>query len=144
MPFLIKDELKTVATKEVIDLITNSNETIVNEIILESIDLMKSYLFRYYDIDAIFEAGGAQRSKIILKYLKDIVIHEVYIRRTKQYNEVAKDRYDEAMLWLEKIAKGDIEAPLPPKIVDTDGDGEPDSPSSFLKLGSRRSYKNHW
>ncbi|MDY3512970.1 DUF1320 family protein [Riemerella anatipestifer] len=142
--FLKIDELKTVATREVIDLITNGDNSIVEEIIAESIDLMKSYLFKYYDTTAIFEKEENERPKVLLKYLKDIVIHEIYIRRTKNMNEVAKTRYDEAMLWLEKIARGTIEADLPKKMVDIDGDGVPDKPSPFMKLGSRKTYRNHW
>ncbi len=142
--FLNIDELKTVATREVVDLITNNDNTIIEEIIAESIDLMKSYLFKHYDTNEIFSKEGEERSKVILKYLKDIVIHEVYIRRTKTMNEIAKERYDEAMLWLEKMTKGTIEADLPKKLEDTNGDGKVDEPVPFMKLGSRKSYKNHW
>ena len=144
MAFLDKVELKTVATVDVVNLITNSDDTIVTEIIDESIDIMKSYLFKHFDTDIIFEAVGADRSRVIVKYLKDITIHEIYIRRTKQMNEVAKERFDEAMLWLEKVAKGIIQPDLPPKLVDTDGDGEPDGTVPFMKLGSRKTYKNHY
>ncbi len=142
--FLNITELKTVATREVVDLITNKDNTIVEEIIAESIDLMRSYLFKYYDTNTIFKQENSERSKVVLKYLKDIVIHEVYIRRTKTMNEVAKERYNEAMLWLEKMAKGTIEADLPKKLEDIDGDGKADEPVPFMKLGSRKSYKNHW
>ena len=142
--YLTKDELKTVATKEVIDLITQGDEQIVTQIIAESIDLMASYLYKYYDTEAIFAKEGDERSKILLKYLKDIVIHEIYIRRTKTLNQVAKLRYDEAMLWLEKIAKGEIEVALPKRLKDIDGDGTPDTPTPFMKLGGRKTYKNHW
>lgn len=142
--FLTKAELETVALPEVIDLITGSNDAIVETIINESIEVMSSHLYKFYDTEVIFNASGSERSKIILKYLKDIVIHEVYIIRTKRMNEVAKMRYDEAMLWLEKMAKGDIEANLPRREVDTDGDGLPDSESSFMKLGSRKNHTNHW
>ena len=120
--YLTKEELKTVATKEVIDLITQGDEQIVTEIIAESIDLIASYLYKYYDTEAIFAKEGDERSKILLKYLKDIVIHEIYIRRTKNLNQVAKLRYDEAILWLEKIAKGEIEVALPKRLKDTAGD----------------------
>ncbi|MDO5608266.1 MAG: DUF1320 family protein [Capnocytophaga sp.] len=142
--FLKPEELKTVATREVIDLITNSDTSIVTEIIAESTGLMASYLFKYYDTHIIFTQEDDRRSKIVLKYLKDIVIHEIYIRRTKTINEVAKLRYDEALLWLEKLAKGDIEADLPKRLTDTNGDGIPDEPTPFMKLGSRKTYKNHW
>ncbi len=144
MPFLTEQELKTVATSEVVNLITNNDDEIVSEIIEESIDLMKSYLFRYYDTESIFEKQGEERPKILVKYLKDIVIHEIYIRRTKRMNEVAKLRYDEALLWLEKVSGGKIDVNLPPKPTDTDGDGEADGHSTFMKLGSRKTYKNHW
>lgn len=145
MAFLTEQELKTVATAEVVDKITNNDNEIVTEIIAESIDLMRSYLFRYYDTDSIFSAVGDERSRVVLKYLKDIVIHEIYIRRTKTYNEVAKMRYDEAMLWLEKVGFGKIDADLPRKTTDTDGDGvADDTGSGFMKLGGRKTYKNHW
>lgn len=144
MAFLTKNELKTVATLEVVNLITNGDDTIVTEIIDESIEIIKSYLFKYFDVDAIFQAEGPNRSKVVLKYLKDIAIHEIYIRRTKQMNEVAKLRFDEAMLWLEKVSKGTIQPNLPLKQVDTNGDGEPDGSVPFLKLGSRKTYKNHY
>ncbi len=141
MEFLTEQELRTVATPEVVNLITSNNDAIVVEIIDESIDLMKSYLFRHYDTDLIFSAVGDERSKVVLKYLKDIVIYEIYIRRTKHYNEVAKLRYDEAMLWLEKVSSGKIDVNLPSKQID---ENTPEHEGSFMKLGSRRTYKNHW
>lgn len=142
--FLQIEELKTVAVREVIDLITSGDDSIVEEIIAESIDLMRSYLFKYYDTEFILGRQGNERSKILLKYLKDIVIHEIYIRRTKKINEVAKLRYDEALLWLEKISKGDIELNAPKRLTDTNGDGKADEPIPFLKLGSRKTYQNHF
>ncbi len=141
MAFLTEQELRTVATPEVVNLITSNNDVIVVEIIAESIDLMKSYLFKHYDTEQIFSAVGDDRSKVILKYLKDIVIYEIYIRRTKHYNEVAKLRYDEAMLWLEKVGYGKIDVDLPRKPT---GENTTNKESSFMKLGSRRTYKNHW
>ena len=48
------------------------------------------------------------------------------------------------MKWLEDIASGKMKADLPLKIVDLDGDGNPDEPLPFIKKGSRKTYKNHW
>ena len=87
--YLTKDELKTVATKEVIDLIIKAMSRYVTENHCQSIDLMASYLYKYYNTEAIFAKEGNERSKILLKYLKDIVIHEIYIRRSKTLNQVA-------------------------------------------------------
>lgn len=141
---ITKAELKTVQTVEIINIITNTDDSIVNEIIDENIDVMKGYLHEYYDTEAIFSATGSDRKKVIIKHLKDIVIYEIMTRRAKQASEAVQKKYDDAKLWLEQIAGGKIKPDLPPRQVDTDGDGTPDSEANFMKLGSRRTYKNHW
>ena len=142
--FLSKEELKTVATDEIINKIINNDDSIVTEIIAESIDVVSTYLYQYYDTENIFSRIGAARNLTVLKHLKGIVIHEIYTRRSKILNEVTKSGYDEAMLWLEKVAKGNIKPNLPIKILDTDGNGTPDAPATFMKLGSRKTYTNHF
>ena len=142
--FLEKAELNTVATDEIINKIINNNDAIVEDIILESIDVIATYLYQYFDTDTIFSKTGHNRNRTVLKHLKGIVIYEIYTRRTKQMNEVAKSRYDEAMLWLEKVSEGKIKPPLPIRTLDTDGDGTPDTPATFMKLGSNKKYKNHF
>jgi len=142
--FLDKSELKTVSTEEIINRIISNDDAIIVDIIDESIDLMAGDLYQYYDTEAIFSATGENRNKTILKHLKGVVIHEIYIRRTKAFNEVAKTRYDEAMLWLEKISEGKIKPPLPIRILDTDGDGIPDTEATFMKVGGRKNYQNHF
>jgi len=141
--FLTQAELKTVSTVENINLIVNNDEEIVNTIIQECIDVMHTYLFKYYNADVIFAQVEDDRSRIVLKYLKDLTIYEIYMRRSKQANAVVAKRQEEAMIWLEKVAKGEIVPDLPKRMVDTDGDGEVDSASTFIKLGSRKTYKNH-
>lgn len=144
MAFLTKEELKTVATKEVIDLITNTDDSIVDEIIAESIAIMESFLFRYFDTKLIFSSESNERSKVVVKFLKDIAIYEIYQRRTRTMNEVAQNRYNEAMNWLDQIAKGNISPDLPIRKIDIDGDGIPDEPNNWMKLGSRKNKRNHW
>ncbi len=142
--FLTVDEMKTVSTVKTVNLITNNQNDVVNEIISENIDMMKSYLFKYYDTEAIFGATGDARSIIVRKHLKTLVIFDLYMIRQKDVSAEMEKKYDEAMGWLEKISSGKIEADLPRIKVDTDGDGTPDAPSTFMKLGSRKNYKNHF
>lgn len=144
MSFLVKDELKTATTLEIVDLITRSDDSIVADIISESIDLMRGYLHELFDTDAIFSAEDGARSLTVLKHLKSIVVYEIYKRRSRVINESVKDGYNEAMRWLEKIGDGKIKPDLPKLQDDTDGDGVPDTDKPFMKLGSRKSYKNHW
>ena len=142
--FLEKSELKTVGVDEIISRIVNNDDSIVSEIIAENIDLMSTYLHEYYDTTIIFSATDDDRSKTLLKHLKGLVIHDIYIRRTKGVNEAAKVRADEALLWLEKVASGKIKPMLPVRTEDSDGNGIPDKPATFLKLGSRKNYQNGW
>lgn len=144
MAFLTLAELKTKSTIDIINLITNSDETTVNDIISENIDLIKSYLFKYYNVDAIFNAVDEARSKVVIKHLKSLVMPDIYEIRGKELSATAEKKYDEAMRWLELMSKGTIEADLPPKAIDTDGDGTTDSNQPFMRLGSNKSYKNHY
>lgn len=144
MAFLEVPELKTVSTIKVVNLITNNDDATVLELVAENIDLMKSYIYKYYDAEAIFNAEGDERSKVILKHLKSLLVYDLYMIRNKAVTEEIDKKYNEAMGWLEKINKGSIDADLPRKKNDTDGDGTPDTASTFMKLGSRKSYKNHW
>lgn len=144
MAFLNKVELKTKVPVEIIDLITNSDDTTVDEIIEDNIDVMKTYLFKKYDTDAIFSATGNARSKVIRKHLKSLVVADLYEIRQKPLSEASEKKYDEAMRWLESMLKSNMEADLPTKQIDTDGDGTADGEQPFMRLGSRKSYKNHF
>ena len=124
MAFLEKEELKTVAPISLIDKLTNLDDTIVADIITESIGTMKGYMSRYYDVEAIFAAAGAARHQATLKRLKDIVIYEIYESHTREQNAVAARRYNEAINWLEKLNTGefgDKTLPTPAPIEETPG-----------------------
>ncbi|MGJ1328488.1 phage protein Gp36 family protein [Sphingobacterium multivorum] len=144
MSFITKEELKTVSTLEIVNLITGTEDSIVEDIIEESVELMENYLYQYYDTDTIFSAIGQARKKIVVRLLKKIVIHEIFVRRSRVMNQTVKDGYDEAIALLDKAGSGDIKLDLPSKIVDSDGDGVPDKEATFLKLGSNKNYPNHW
>jgi hypothetical protein len=144
MAFLEKEELRTVAPVEIVNLVTNNNDTTVGNIIDETIDLMSGYLYEYYDTEAVFNKTETARNLTILKHLKAIVIYEVMkIRRCAISVEIEKAK-DEAMNWLERVSEGKIKPPLPVRKTDSNGDGVPDQDMKMLKLGGRSSYKNHW
>lgn len=143
MPFLTKEDLKTVVTIDLINLITNNDDDTVDQIIKEDISTMKTYLGSYYDMDEVFSKTGNDRNLTVVKYLKAIIAHDLPKRRKKPVSKDADVDYAEAMNWLEKIASGEWKADLPRKKKDLDGDGIPDE-VPFMKLGSRKSYRNNW
>lgn len=142
MPFLTIDELSTETTKSFIEILVGVDDDDVDEIIKDQIDIIKTNLGSYYDVTAIFGAEGEARSRTVLNYLKDLVFYKIQKRRKPGVLDTSD--YDEAMKWLEELSTGKRKADLPPKKVDTDGDGIPDTEVPFMKLGGRKNYSNGW
>lgn len=141
MKFLTKEELTTVASMPTIEKLTAGNLFVVEQIIDESISLMQSYLSRHYDTDAIFSASGSARHLTVLKYLKDIVIFEIYDRLTREENEVARRRYDAAIQWLNDLNSGALaDSTLPPAPTP---EGE-DATSGDVRFGSNTQYSSRY
>lgn len=143
MAFLTKEELKTVSTTELIDKLTAQDDTIVDTIIAESISLMKGYLSKYYDVNAIFAATGNQRHQTVLKKLKDIVIFEIYERHTRELNHAAKRRFDEAMLWLENLNKGEFYDRTLPRLEPL-ASSDPATQSDDVRFGGYKRYHSNY
>jgi phage gp36-like protein len=136
--FLTKDELKTVTDINVVNKIVNLDDTIVEEIIDESIDLMKSYLSRYYDAESIFNEEGSMRKKAVVKKLKDIVIYEIYNRNLWGENARVGAAYTEAINWLEKLNTGQFSDNTLPPIPDEVGDGT----DGDTRFGGNKKYSS--
>jgi phage gp36-like protein len=144
MAFLTKEELKTVATMPIIDKITNLDDSIVEDIINESIAMMKGYLSRFYDAELLFGKIGNERHLAVLKKLKDIVIYEIYERHTRDQNVVAQRRFAEAMNWLEKLNTGEhgdhTLPPAPPVDSEDGGTGT----TGDARFGGNKKYSSHY
>lgn len=139
--FLTKEELATVAAMPTINKFTADNPYVIEQIIDESISIMRSLLSRHYDTDAIFSATGNARHLTILKYLKDIVIFEIYDRLTREENDVARRRYDTAMQWLNDLNAGTLaDSSLPPTPVEPGTDAA----SGDVRFGSNTQYRSRY
>lgn len=142
MPFLTAQELTTEAPESFINILKGTEANIIDEIIKDQISIMKTNLGSYYDIQEIFDKTAENRDRTVLNYLKDLVFYKLQKRRKPGVLDPSE--YDEAMKWLEELSTGKRKADLPPKKVDTDGDGIPDKEVPFMKLGGRKSYTNGW
>ncbi len=136
--FLTKEELKTAGVPEVIAKVTNGDDSIITEVIEETIDEMKGYIAVNYNAEAVFNAIDNDRNKTVLKYLKKIVVYELYKRKSNLLDDDTISSWEDAMNWLEKIAKGLIDASLPSKNTDGEvGDG-------FIKFGGSKKYDSRF
>lgn len=137
--FLTSDELISIVDHNLVSKLTADNSSIVNTIITESIETMRSYLSKYYDADAIFDKEDTARNINVLKKLKDIVVYEIYTRNPRAMNAVAEKKYNEAINWLEKLNEGkftDKTLPVP----------APEVPSvqTSMRLGSNQKYQSNF
>lgn len=137
--YITKEDLKTVCPLSMVGLLTGEQDEIVSTIIEESIAKMKSYLSKNYDVDAIFDESKPKNLNIV-KYLKDISIYEIYIRNTRDMNDVAQSRYDEAMDWLQKLNTGELyDETLPRKPK-----SESPSTEGYVRFGSNKKYESKY
>lgn len=137
--YLTKTEIKTILVPQLLEKLINGDDSIIEEIIEESIDVMSGFLKQAnYDTEAIFKAEEENRSKTLLKYLKRIVKYELYARKDMAVDDDTQNQYDEAMSALRDIAMGktslniDDEFKITPSAV---GDG-------FIKFGGRTKYES--
>ena len=110
--FLTKEELKSVAPLQTIQAISSSDDEIITILIDENAALIASYLQGRYDTEAIFATENKARSVLIVKYLKDLVIYDLYTRQGQGHvGESIELRYKEAMQWLKKVSLGELSPP---------------------------------
>ena len=126
--FATKEDIKNNIYQYQVDQITQGDDSIVLQALETAIDEVKSYLepnekrefldgrFRY-DVSAIFSATGNNRNALILNHV--ITIAKWYIIDLSNVDilyDKAKERYDRAIEWLMKLAKGDVNLSSLPQI----------------------------
>ena len=108
-----KDELKTHMNVDSIDVITGSDDTIVDAAIDSAVSEAKGYLGRF-DIAQIFSAVGAARNTLLLTFVKDLATwHLVVLSNYQADIEFREKRYNRAVSWLKSVQKGDVTPDLP-------------------------------
>ncbi len=114
MAFLSKDELKTNASVELLEIIAKQDDTTISTIIEGWIDEMKTHMTQY-DVETIFSAEGEDRSKVVLKNLKALVTYDIFQLGDSDFGE---KKHDDAVVWLEKVARGMAKLDLPAALTE--------------------------
>lgn len=106
---------------------------------LEAMEEIAGYLRPKYDTQAIFQAEGEARNRLIVMYTADIALyHMVSAMPQRMGSEVRQERYERAIRWLEGVAKGSIVPDLP--TVQSEGE---EQAGTFL-LQSEPPLRHNW
>lgn len=107
--YLEPEDYDSTLHSEIIDSLTRSDDTILEQCQNDAIAEVKGYLSSRYDVDAIFSARGTDRNNLILMYVKDIAIYHVFcVHNPYKMSVIRKERYERAMEWLRQVSSGKL------------------------------------
>ena len=150
--FLEEKDLENSIYNYQVEQITEGNEQIVLEALATAEEEVRSYISlnnkrqKYdgrliYDVDKILSATGTARNPMIKNTMISIAKwHIVDLCNANVIYEQAKERYDRAITWLNKLSKGEITLSTLPVIEPTTNETD-DSTAPFV-YGSREKF-NH-
>ncbi|WP_394749492.1 DUF1320 domain-containing protein [Spongiimicrobium salis] len=130
MAFLRPEDYTVQIRQWVTNILTDGGDTILERAEMSAQEEMESYLNARYDVAKVFDPEQVEgdRNALVVMYMVDIAVYHMHSNITpSDIPEIRKDRYDNAMAWLKKVADGKITPNLPqPEIPE----GEED-PGSF-------------
>ena len=146
--FLEKEDLGSVIYAYQVDQITESNDDLVAQALGAAIEEAKSYLTAnvnslktfdgriIYDVEVIFNQIGLDRNSLILQHCLTLAkFHIAVLCNADFIYEQAKERYDRAIDWFTKLAKGTVVLTSLPRInIEETEDRNPFSSGSRTKF----------
>lgn len=138
--FITKAEFKTIIIPEILERLTNKDDSVLVDIITESIEEMKGFLQGANYNLAAFNATGNSRNKVLLKHLKRICSYELLKRKDHPVDQDTQNAYDETMTWLEKVAVGKM--PVHGLAKNTTPGNQ--SGADFIEFGSNPKYTSNF
>lgn len=119
--FITEEDYDSTLHSEIIDALTRSDDTVLEQCQNDAIAEMKGYLSARYDADAIFDARGDERNRLVLMYAKDIAIYHVFcVHNPYKMSTIRKERYERAMEWLKLVSQGKLQIADAPSLSDED------------------------
>jgi phage gp36-like protein len=89
--------------------IINSNEAVRDQANLLAVAEARSYLIQKYDIDLELAKTGSDRDAQMLSTVIDISLFHLHSRiAPRNIPELRQMRYDNAIMWLNQCAKGEV------------------------------------
>lgn len=136
MPFITQADYKPKIKERHILQIIEDEPDILTDAEATAMAIVENKLFQRYDMDQVLAQEGANRNRVVLRWVTCIVLYDIHERID---DELVPERiiknYDDCMNEIDEISAGNKPIKLPPLEVDEDGDGVIDS-ISRLRIGS--------
>jgi phage gp36-like protein len=114
MPFLNDSDYDFIISTDELNAVTKNNPITRQRAEKSAEEMIKLYLMRQYDVDAIFGATGNDRSEVIIRYTIYITLYSLFARNSRQQmSEVRAQQYAEARDFLEAVKDDAITTDLP-------------------------------
>ena len=137
MDILTQADLDAVITEETLLEVTEGNDEIMDTAELTALGEMTGYLSIRYDATKCFDISLLADNngiKTVIQKLADIALYHAHSRiMPDNIPTLRKDRYENAINWLEKVASGYIAPALPIKEAD---------PTTPLRYGNSSTSQN--
>lgn len=145
MAFLTEKDYQVQIRTWIKNFISN-NDTEILELAEQSAqEEMETYLNNRYDVGKIFdlEQPKEKRSQLVVMYMVDIAVYHMHTNVTpSDIPEIRQLRYDNAMRWLNKVNKGELNPLLP--LLTTDGENENNDDSLLFQGSSNQPYSERY
>lgn len=138
--FITKDDLLMAIRQEELEALTEGDDALIEHSISVAISEVRSYLSARYDTDNVFNASGANRNPLILRFCVDISIYELAAIAQPGIDLAdRRARKDRAIEWLKGVQKEQINPDLP---VEANEDGT--DPKISIQAGSNTKRNLHY
>ncbi len=116
MIFLNDNDLKPFIQNSILQSVIEQDTAVLGQVERIVIEHISSYLQTRYDAAAVFAKTAQDRNPVIVMYAVDMLLYHIHSRLTpNQIPEIREVRYENAVEWLNSIAKGKLSANLPEK-----------------------------
>ena len=150
--FIQPEDLGTTIYNYQIEQITEDDESLVIQAILSAESELRGYLAvnnkrewrdgrLKYDLEAIFSASGDNRNPLLVRHCVTIAKwYIVDLCNADVIYEHAKERYDRAVSWLVKLAKGEVTLDTLPQLTEDGFSSSSSDDTSPFIYGSREKF----
>lgn len=140
MVFITNEDYNVVIGEQALKVVSQVSQENRANAETEAVEEISGYLRPKYDTNAIFEATGNERNRLIVMYTCDIALYHMAASTPQKMGmEIRKERYERAIKWLEGVQAGKIVPDLP-LAIDEEG-----NPVGFqMVFGSQKKLRHNW